>query len=194
MSTDTLERSGVIAFPETPAPSGGETGRVPATAVGRHVRRLAAVLVAAGLIVTASAGVAIVSLLLSDDTGPMARPSGERFGAHGVTVDGPGSISVVRQVYEAGFESSWHAHSGIEAVTILSGSLIVFDAECHPETYGPDRPYIGGQELHLVWNPTAGPVEMVVTYVSASGAPEVAADHLAPSCWETTRPPRTERV
>ena len=77
-------------------------------------------------------------------------------------------ISVVTQVYGAGEDSGWHTHSGIHAVAVLSGVLTVYDGQCRPQTFGPGRPYVGGQDLHLVRNETAVPVEMAVTYLSPS--------------------------
>jgi quercetin dioxygenase-like cupin family protein len=77
-------------------------------------------------------------------------------------------ISVVSQVYAPGEASGWHAHSGIHAVTVLSGVLTVYDAQCRPQTFEPGRPYVGGQDLHLVRNDGGAPVEMAVTYLSPS--------------------------
>lgn len=75
-------------------------------------------------------------------------------------------ISVVSQVYAPGEASGWHAHSGIHAVTVLSGVLTVYDAQCRLQTFEPGRPYVGGQELHLVRNDGGVPVEMAVTYLT----------------------------
>ncbi|MGH9277641.1 MAG: hypothetical protein ACRD12_05985, partial [Acidimicrobiales bacterium] len=105
-------------------------------------------------------------------------------GPHSLTVDGPGGVSVVSQVYEAGQTSQWHAHSGIHAVAILSGSLTVYDADCRAQTYGRNRPYIGGQDLHLVRNDTAEAVEMVVTHVSAGSSAGPVRTWDAPPCWD----------
>lgn len=77
-------------------------------------------------------------------------------------------ISVVTQVYGVGEDSGWHSHSGIHAVTVLSGVLTVYDGQCRPQTFEPGRPYVGGQDIHLVRNETAAPVEMAVTYLSPS--------------------------
>ena len=77
-------------------------------------------------------------------------------------------ISVVTQVYGAGDDSGWHSHSGIHAVTVLTGVLTVYDGQCRPQTFEPGRPYVGGQDVHLVRNETAAPVEMAVTYLSPS--------------------------
>jgi len=82
-------------------------------------------------------------------------------------------ISVVTQVYDPGQESGWHAHSGIHAVAVLSGVLTVYGADCVAQTFEPGRPYVGGQDVHLVRNETDAPVVMSVTYLNPTtgGAP-----------------------
>ncbi|MGH9225998.1 MAG: cupin domain-containing protein [Acidimicrobiales bacterium] len=85
---------------------------------------------------------------------------------------GPEDISVVRQVYDPGQDSGWHAHSGIHAVAVLSGALTVYDLECRVQTVEPGSPYVGGQQAHRVRNETAEPVDMIVSYLS----PRAAAD------------------
>jgi quercetin dioxygenase-like cupin family protein len=83
-------------------------------------------------------------------------------------------VAVVSQVYEPGQQSGWHAHTGIHAVAVLSGTVTVYDSGCRAETFGPGRPYVGGQEPHLVRNETEEPVVMSVTYLAPS-------DHAASS-------------
>jgi len=77
-------------------------------------------------------------------------------------------VSVVTQVYAPGQDSGWHAHSGIHAVAVVSGTLTVYDDQCRAQTFEPGRPYVGGQELHLVRNESGSPVEMAVTYLNPS--------------------------
>lgn len=81
-------------------------------------------------------------------------------------------VSVVTQVYASGEESGWHRHSGIHAVAILSGVLTVYDGECRAQTFDADRPYVGGQEAHLVRNEGDAPVVMAVTYLSPAAGSE----------------------
>ena len=66
-------------------------------------------------------------------------------------------VSVVTQVYEPGATSGWHSHPGIHAVAVLEGTLTVYDSQCRSESYGPGRPYVGGQQPHLVRNETRPP-------------------------------------
>jgi quercetin dioxygenase-like cupin family protein len=75
-------------------------------------------------------------------------------------------VSVVTQVYGPGENSGWHSHSGIHAVAVLEGVLTVYDRQCQAQTFEPGRPYVGGQQPHLVRNETEAPVTMAVTYLN----------------------------
>lgn len=87
-------------------------------------------------------------------------------------------VSVVTQVYEPGEDSGWHSHPGIHAVAVVSGVLTVVDAQCQAQTVEPGRPYVGGQEPHLVANRTDAPVTMAVTYLAPSN-PAASTEHTA---------------
>ena len=88
-------------------------------------------------------------------------------------------VSVVTQVYEPREQSGWHTHPGIHAVSVLSGVLSVYDEQCRLQTFEPGRPYVGGQQLHLVRNDGETPVTMAVTYLGPS-APGTSTRHLPP--------------
>jgi quercetin dioxygenase-like cupin family protein len=128
----------------------------------------AAMLIAGG---AAIAGAVLVGALTMADGQPPADIPHPRAAAAGV--DDPtalttseANVSVVGQVYEPGQSSGWHAHSGVHAVAVLSGTLTVYDERCQRTTYEPGRPYVGGRALHLVTNETETAVELVVTYLS----------------------------
>lgn len=113
-----------------------------------------------GLVVLA---VAATILLRSDhDAQPIAAAVAEPAA---ITLSAR-DVSVVTQVYEPGQNSGWHAHPGIHAVAVLSGTLTVYDGECQRQTFEAGQPYVGGQLPHLVQNETDAPVTMAVTYLS----------------------------
>jgi quercetin dioxygenase-like cupin family protein len=134
----------------------------------------------AGLVVMSVAGV--VQWNATADRGSSARPApasaqapaatatAPAAGAEGLTIQGPGAITVLRMVYEPGQSSGWHAHRGIHAVAVLTGTVTVYEPDCTAHVYSPTDPYIGGQQLHLVRNEGDVPADMVVTYLN----PEVA--------------------
>lgn len=53
---------------------------------------------------------------------------------------GPTDIRVQNLVFTAGAVTGWHHHPGIVLVAVQSGAVTLWDAECHPQTYGPGLP------------------------------------------------------
>ena len=111
---------------------------------------------AAGLLV---AGLASLSLL---HRGADAREPG-------MVTAGPADVAVQMATYEPDQSSGWHAHTGMHAVMVLSGTLTFYDGECRRQTYGPGASYVGGQDVHLAKNETAAAVQMAVTYMFPPG-------------------------
>src|SRR5262249_46631627 len=127
---------------------------------------------ATGLMVMALAG--FVQLAAHGDHGgkpsltqpDAAATASARSEVGGLTIGGPGDITVLRRSYGPGQSSGWHSHRGIHAVAVLSGAISVYDAQCTATVYGPGEPYIGGQQLHLVRNEGASAADLVVTYLN----------------------------
>lgn len=145
----------------------------------RPRRWRAAAMAAGGLVLVAATGVGLTEV---GDRGasapaPQAAVTNVHLGPLAITLSGPGDVSTVTQVYEPGQTSGWHAHTGIHAVAVLSGTLTVYDEQCRAQAFGPGQPYIGGQELHLVRNEGPAPVEMVVTYLNPAG-PNTSTRHM----------------
>ncbi len=137
-------------------------------------RRRAVLAMLAGGLTLIAAGVGITQIAGTD---ARRSPAGDRPAAMAAAPTAAaaapafnlsaGDVSVVTQVYAPGQGSGWHSHAGIHAVAILSGTLTVYDAQCRAETFGPGKPYIGGQQPHLAVNEAATPVDMVTTYVGS---------------------------
>lgn len=137
-------------------------------------RRASVVAILAGIVAST---VSLTAIAAAD------RPDGAVAAAGPTTITlGPEDISVVRQVYDPGEDSGWHAHSGIHAVAVLSGTLTVYDPGCRGQAVEPDRPYVGGQEMHRVRNETAEAVEMVVSYLSPRAAADSNRPVAKPAC------------
>ncbi|MDQ4068873.1 MAG: cupin domain-containing protein [Actinomycetota bacterium] len=152
---------------------------------GRGPRRTGPVVaMVAGALIMALAAVSL-AVHAGDGAGRPAPDAATVAGAPALPAD-PGAItlsardvSVVTQVYEAGEDSGWHSHPGIHAVAVISGVLTVYDSQCQRHTFEPGRPYVGGQQPHLVRNETDGPVTLAVTFLNPS-APTGSTEHLAP--------------
>lgn len=164
--------------PIQPEPAGpAAAADSPSTGVDRSTFRTAwpVTAMACGLVVLAVAATIVVR------AGQRAQPTPVIAAAAAdptvITVSAR-DVSVVTQVYEPGEQSGWHTHPGIHAVAVLSGVLSVYDDQCRLQTFEPGRPYVGGQQLHLVRNEGDVPVTMAVTYLSPS-APGTSTKQLA---------------
>ena len=71
--------------------------------------------------------------------------------------------------YAPGQSSGWHRHLGLHLVTVVSGTLTVYDRHCTAATYGPGQKHVGGEEPHLARNETEVTLEMAVTYLPRPG-------------------------
>ena len=98
-----------------------------------------------------------------------------------VTLAGPADVAVQTATYEPGQSSGWHAHTGMHAVLVLSGSVTFYDGQCQGRSYGPGDTYVGGQDVHVARNDTAAPVEMAVTYLFPAGRPHTTFHVAAPA-------------
>ena len=151
-----------------------------AAARGHGVAPIAAM--AAGLLVVGLAATVLLSTLNAGGGTTAPVPVATPAAADpGVLTLSARDVSIVHQVYEPGTASGWHSHSGIHAVAILSGVLTVYDGQCQAQTFHAGRPYIGGQELHLVRNESAEPVVRSVTYLSPASGGEPTQTLPAPS-------------
>ena len=118
---------------------------------------------AAGLVLVVAA-LAVLHLYPASGGAPAAASSA-------MTLGGPADVTVQTATYEPGHSSGWHAHTGMHAVMVLSGTVTFYDSGCQGRTYGPGETYVGGQEVHLARNDTIQPVEMTVTYLFPTGRP-----------------------
>jgi quercetin dioxygenase-like cupin family protein len=118
---------------------------------------------AAGLAVSSLAVLVLVTRL-APSFGPPPAP-----GLSGVVIGGPSDVAAQMATYAPGQSSGWHAHTGLHAVVVVSGTLTIVDGECQRHTYGPGDSYVGGREVHLALNDTAAPVEIAITYMFPAG-------------------------
>lgn len=108
-------------------------------------------------------------------------PAAAAVQSHTMTLSSQ-KVSVVSQVYEPGQDSGWHAHSGIHAIAVVSGTLTIYDAQCRAQIIEWGRPYVGGQEVHRARNETTEPVQRVVTYVALQAVADSTRQAVMPPC------------
>lgn len=127
------------------------------TAVGLMAAGVAVAVAAAGLLATHTA-----SSTAPTDTAPPATA---------IVISGPESVAVHHSGYDPHESSSWHRHSGLHAVAILSGTLTIYGPDCQAVRYGAGQTYIGGLDLHMARNETDEPVTMTETLLFPAGTP-----------------------
>jgi hypothetical protein len=108
----------------------------------RPSRRATLLAVMGGVIAVLAASAAAIAL--PSGAGGQG-PAAAAVQSHTMTLSSQ-DVSVVSQVYEPGQDSGWHAHSGIHAIAVVSGTLTVYDAQCRAQIIEWGRPYVGGQE------------------------------------------------
>lgn len=75
-------------------------------------------------------------------------------------------VTVSDDSYVPGHSSGWHVHPGLHSVVVLSGTLTIYDQDCHRRDHRAGETYLGGRQPHLARNEGTGAVVLVITYVS----------------------------
>lgn len=87
---------------------------------------------------------------------------------------GPAVFSVREVVIPPGGTTGWHAHPGTETSVVTAGTLTVQILDgCEPVRFDAgDALFVADAVPHVQRNEGTAPVEMVVTYLLAPGAPD----------------------
>lgn len=156
-----------------------ETGRLPFSP------KVALTLLLAGVVAVV---VALFGLSATGTTrAPVTTPPGSHVAAPvqppgEITIAGAESVEVHMLTYAPHEYTSWHRHTGLHAVAVLSGTLTIFGPDCEAHHYGPGESYVGGREVHMARNESDEPLVMAVTYMfpGATGMTDFSMPALAP--------------
>jgi quercetin dioxygenase-like cupin family protein len=102
-----------------------------------------------------------------------------------------GSVDVVTLTvtFDAPGSSGWHAHPGVVLVTVVSGSLVVYDDDCRGTVYAAGSAFVeSGHEAGLVRNESTTTLAVVnVTQIVPAGTPNTGLriDKANPGCPQT---------
>ncbi len=129
-------------------------------------RRYAVRLMAAGIALALAAAGLVATQWRSSMVSEQAAPS-----AAGMVIAGPESVAVHISGYDPRESSTWHRHTGLHAVAVLSGTLTVYGPDCQAVRYGPGQSFVGGQDLHMARNETDEPVQFSETILYPAGMP-----------------------
>ncbi len=88
-------------------------------------------------------------------------------------VKGDSDVYITQHTFPLGAHTGWHTHPGPSLITVVSGVLMVYDADdptCTPKTYSAGQSFtdIGCGDVHLVRNEgTVEAVDVAVQIVPA---------------------------
>jgi quercetin dioxygenase-like cupin family protein len=69
-----------------------------------------------------------------------------------LTTYGPSTISTQIAAFNPGGHNGWHSHPGLVAVTVNSGTIIWYDANCKATTYHAGDSWVEGSQRHSFCN------------------------------------------
>jgi hypothetical protein len=95
-------------------------------------------------------------------------------------------VRVQRLVFAAGSSSGWHHHPGLVLVTVESGSVTLWQADCSSKTYGPGLPdgavFAEGGDEPVLATSTNGATNYVVLVAPNADPPVFRIEDDAISC------------
>ena len=94
---------------------------------------------------------------------------------------GPVDFLVNRLTIEPGGHTGWHSHPGPNLVTIESGTVTTYDANCSARTYTARQAFVDpGNHAHIMRNSGPGRAVLLVTSILPVGA-QLRIDEPAPA-------------
>jgi quercetin dioxygenase-like cupin family protein len=93
-----------------------------------------------------------------------------------MNVKGDSDLYVVQNTWQPGGRTGWHTHPGPSLITVIEGTLTVYDAAdptCTPKTYTVGQSFtdIGCGDIHNIVNNTAAQAKTVVVQIVPAGQP-----------------------
>jgi quercetin dioxygenase-like cupin family protein len=91
-------------------------------------------------------------------------------------VKGDSDLYVVQNTWQPGGRTGWHTHPGPSLITVIEGTVTVYDAAnptCTPVTYTVGQSFtdIGCGDVHNIVNNTAAVAKTVVVQIVPAGQP-----------------------
>ena len=151
------------------------------TRIRRRAPRLAAALAVAAL--GLAAGVLTASPARATPPAGITTEilgSGTTLGGLKIHVDGikvaskdAASFTVAHLTFAPGGTTGWHVHPGPVLVTVISGSVTKFSADCSAQTYTAEQAFVenGPADENMVRNDGSVDAQTIVTFITLPGAP-----------------------
>jgi quercetin dioxygenase-like cupin family protein len=98
-----------------------------------------------------------------------------------LTTDGPSTVTIQDGAYAVGGQNGWHSHPGLVIVTLISGSIEWFDANCEKKVYNAGDSWTEGSQVHAFRVTGAAGIHLMAVFVIAKDA-AYRIDRPAPPC------------
>lgn len=106
--------------------------------------------------------------------------SGQEFEVH-LKTEGPATFTIQDAAYALGGHTGWHSHPGMVAVTIISGQIQWFDAQCQETDYKAGDTWTEGSQMHYFRVVGTTGLHASAVFITAQGVP-TRTDEAAPAC------------
>ena len=152
----------------------------------RAVPMLALVIACAGVgtaMATLPSGIAVTTFVRAP-LGADKPNGGVKASADQVQLHTKGATDVAVQTITSppGGSSGWHSHPGVVLVAVQSGTVTLYDQDCHTTQYGAGQAFVEvGDEPSLVRNNTTSNAVLYVTLIVPSSATSLRIDKPQPA-------------
>ena len=109
---------------------------------------------------------------------------GVKASADHIRLHTKGATDVAMQTITSppGGSSGWHSHPGVVLVAVQSGTVTLYDQDCHATQYGPGQSFVEvGDDPSLVRNNTTSNAVLYVTLIVPSSATSLRIDKPQPA-------------
>jgi len=106
------------------------------------------------------------------------------YSGNDVKLHTKGATDVAMQTITSppGGSSGWHSHPGVVLVAVQSGTVTLYDADCHTMQYGPGQAFVEvGDDALLVRNNTTSNAVLYVTLIVPKSATSLRIDKPQPA-------------
>jgi len=160
-----------------------DSGRFRKLAIGAGIVAAATLVLAGTGIATPASGVTFTTLsrvTIPEAVGP------SMYNVDGIMFKSKGPVDVVTQTvrFDVDGTAGWHGHAGGVFVSIVQGTLTVYDAKCEKRVYGPGQGFFerGPHVAALVRNEGDVAVETYATWIVPVGANPLRTEADDPGC------------
>jgi len=128
--------------------------------------------------------VAVTTFVRATIDGNKPHDGVKAYSGNDVKLQTKGATDVAMQTITSppGGSSGWHSHPGVVLVAVQSGTVTLYDADCHTKQYGPGQAFVEiGDDAMLVRNNTTSNAVLYVTLIVPKSATSLRIDKPQPA-------------